>query len=83
MKDLIKQLDLVEYLLDQLTALAVESAVILARAGVDVLILDDDVAYSGGLLISPDTWRRFFKPRRRSLRRRARRRGGPIAKEAA
>jgi uroporphyrinogen decarboxylase len=63
MKDLIKQPDLVEYLLDQLTALATESAVILARAGVDVLLLDDDVAYSGGLLISPGMWRRFFKPR--------------------
>ncbi len=63
MKDLVKQPELVEYLLDQLTALTAESAAILARAAVDVLLLDDDVAYCGGLLISPDTWRRFFKPR--------------------
>jgi uroporphyrinogen decarboxylase len=63
MKDLVKQPGLVEYLLDQLTAVAAESAAILARAGVDVLLLSDDVAYGGGLLISPGTWSRFFKPR--------------------
>jgi uroporphyrinogen-III decarboxylase len=63
MKDLVRRPELVDYLLDQLTDMAVESSVILARAGVDVLVLDDDVAYCGGLLISPDTWRRFFRPR--------------------
>lgn len=63
MKDLVKGPELVDYLLDQLTDMAVESSVILARAGVDVLVLDDDVAYCGGLLISPGTWRRFFRPR--------------------
>jgi uroporphyrinogen decarboxylase len=63
MKDLVKQPDLVEYLLDQLAAPAAQNVGVLARAGVDVLLLDDDVAYSGGLLISPATWRRFFKSR--------------------
>jgi uroporphyrinogen decarboxylase len=63
MKDLVKRPDLVGYLLDQLTTMAAESARILAGAGVDVLILDDDVAYNRGLLISPAMWRRFFKPR--------------------
>lgn len=63
MKDLLKRPELVEYLLDQLTAMAAESAELLARAGVDVLLLDDDVASARGLLISPRMWRRFFKPR--------------------
>lgn len=63
MRELVKEPELVGYLLDQLAALAAESAVILARCGVDILILDDDVAYCGGLLISPDMWHRFFKPR--------------------
>jgi uroporphyrinogen decarboxylase len=63
MKDLVKRPELVDYLLDQLEAMATESARILGRAGVDVLILDDDVAYKDGLLISPATWRRYFKPR--------------------
>ena len=39
------------------------SALILARAGVDILLLDDDVAMPTGLIISPATWREFFKPR--------------------
>jgi uroporphyrinogen decarboxylase len=46
-----------------LTALMLHSALILARAGVDILLLDDDVAMSTGLIISPATWREFFKPR--------------------
>lgn len=63
MKDLLKRPELVEHLLDQLAAMAAESAELLAGAGVDVLLLDDDVAYGDGLLISPQLWRRFFKPR--------------------
>ena len=63
MQDLLESPDLVEYLLDQLAAMAAESAAVFAKAGVDVLLLDDDVARAGGLLISPGMWRRFFKPR--------------------
>jgi uroporphyrinogen decarboxylase len=63
MKDLVKRPELVDYLLDQLEIMATESARILAAAGVDVLVLDDDVAYKDGLLISPAMWRRHFKPR--------------------
>ena len=63
MEDLLERPDLVEYLLDQVAAMAAESAGLLAKAGVDVLLLDDDVAHAGGLLISPGMWRRFFKPR--------------------
>lgn len=63
MKDLVKRPELVDYLLDQLSLMAGESARILAEAEVDVLILDDDVAYKDGLLLSPSMWRRFFKPR--------------------
>ena len=35
----------------------------LARAGVDVLALDDDVGMPGTMMISPGHWREFFKPR--------------------
>jgi uroporphyrinogen decarboxylase len=63
MKDMVKRPTLVDYLLDQLEVMATESARILAAAGVDVLILDDDVAYKDGLLMSPAMWRRYFKPR--------------------
>ena len=39
------------------------AGLLLARAGVDVLALDDDVAMPGGLMISPAIWRTFFKAR--------------------
>jgi uroporphyrinogen decarboxylase len=41
----------------------IENALILARAGVDILLLDDDVAMPTGLMIGPATWRRHFKNR--------------------
>lgn len=63
---------LAHYLLDQLGALALHSAVILARAGVDILLLDDDVAMASGMIISPASWRTFFKPRLAEIIRAAR-----------
>ena len=63
MVDLAEQNALVDYLLDQLTFMLIENALILARAGVDILLLDDDVAMPTGLMISPATWRQFFKHR--------------------
>jgi uroporphyrinogen decarboxylase len=61
--DLVRNKPLAHYLLDQLTALMLHSALILARAGVDILLLDDDVAMPTGLIISPAAWREFFRPR--------------------
>jgi uroporphyrinogen decarboxylase len=63
MVDLVRRRDLVDYLLDQLTSMLIENALILAKAGVDILLLDDDVAMPSGLLIGPAAWREFFKPR--------------------
>ena len=72
MVDLRLRKSLAGYLLDQLTALTIHSALILARAGVDILLLDDDVAMPTGLIISPATWREFFKPRLAAVIRLAR-----------
>jgi uroporphyrinogen decarboxylase len=63
MIDLIQRPQLATYLLDQLTSMLIENALILARAGVDILLLDDDVAMPNRLMIGPDTWREYFKPR--------------------
>jgi uroporphyrinogen decarboxylase len=63
MIDLVQRPHLAAYLLDQLTSMLIENALILARAGVDILLLDDDVAMPNRLLIGPDTWREYFKPR--------------------
>jgi len=61
--DLVERPDWAHYLLDRLAALARRNAETLARAGVDVLALDDDVGMPGRMMISPRTWREFFAPR--------------------
>lgn len=61
--DLVRRKDMAHFLLDRLAELARHNAATLARAGVDVLALDDDVGMPGTMIISPKTWREFFKPR--------------------
>jgi len=63
MIDMVDRVEMADYLLDQLTSMLIENALILARAGIDILLLDDDVAMPTGLMISPDTWRYHFKDR--------------------
>jgi uroporphyrinogen decarboxylase len=63
MIDLVQRPHLAAYLLDQLTSMLIENALILARAGVDILLLDDDVAMPNRLMIGPKTWREYFKHR--------------------
>jgi len=72
LEDLRLRPELAHYLLDQVAALALHSSLILARAGVDILLLDDDVAMASGMIISPATWRTFFKPRMAEIIRAAR-----------
>lgn len=62
MFDLIENPALVDYLLEQLTAMHLAVSLALTRAGIDILALDDDVAETTRMLISPDMWRRYFKP---------------------
>ena len=61
--DLVERPDWADLVLDRLAALARRNAQALAAADVDVLALDDDVGMPGTMMISPATWRRFFKPR--------------------
>jgi uroporphyrinogen decarboxylase len=63
MIDLVYRIEMADYLLDQLTSMLIENALILARSGVDILLLDDDVAMPTGLMIGPATWRLHFKDR--------------------
>ncbi len=60
------------YLLDQLTSLVIHNVLILARSGVDILLLDDDVAMSSGMIVGPTMWGAFFKPRLADIIRLAR-----------
>ncbi len=61
--DLLERKDMAHFLLERLAAFARDNAATLAAAGVDVLSLDDDVGMPGTMMISPATWREFFKSR--------------------
>jgi len=61
--DLRRNRELVDYLFDQITAMLIHNSVVLARAGVDILGLDDDVGEPTSMIISPAMWREFLKPR--------------------
>lgn len=70
--DLVERPDWAHLLLDRLTDMARRNAETLARAGIDVLALGDDVGMPTTMMISPDTWREFFKPRLAEIIRSAR-----------
>ena len=53
----------VEHLLDRITELNMSIAARLTGCGIDILDVGDDVAMQEGMLMSPRTWREWFKPR--------------------
>jgi uroporphyrinogen decarboxylase len=63
LRDIEKQSLIFYQIMDILTALRVEEAIHLAKVGVDVLHIGDDVADENGLLFDPAIWRTEFKPR--------------------
>ena len=63
MIDLVQRKDMAGYLLDQLSDMMIENCLILAKAGIDILLLDDDIAMPSQMMISIETWREHFKPR--------------------
>ncbi|UCC65528.1 MAG: hypothetical protein JSV36_10975 [Anaerolineae bacterium] len=65
--DLVERPVWAHFLLDRLADLARRNAKTLARAGVDVLALDDDVGMPRTMMIGPAHWREFFKPRLASI----------------
>ena len=65
--DLLERPAWAHFLLDRLAGLASRNAGALARAGVDLLALDDDVGMPGTMMISPGMWREFFKPRMEAI----------------
>lgn len=72
LKDLYRRRALADYLLDQLQLMTIHSVRILARAGADILLLDDDVAMPDRMILSPAAWREHFKGRLREVIRLAR-----------
>jgi len=73
LEDLVLRPEWAHFLLDRLTDLARRNAETLTRAGIDILALDDDVGMPGSMMISPASWREFFKPRLAGIIQTARR----------
>ncbi len=67
MIDMIDNPELVDYLLEQLTAMHIAVSLALTHAGIDILALDDDVGEPTRMLISPQMWRRYFKTHIRAI----------------
>ena len=59
--------DFAHRLLDEITIRKQAMAACYSRAGVDILRLGDDVGSQRGMLISPELWRTFLKPRLASV----------------
>ncbi len=63
MMDMVLNPDLANAHLDRITAIRCESAKRYAAAGCDVLRLGDDVSTQLSMMINPELWREFIKPR--------------------
>ncbi len=61
--DMMLRPEIAHYLLDRTAGLQKACAVQMAKAGVDMIILGDDVAQQRGLMMSIATWREFLKGR--------------------
>lgn len=61
--DLVERPELAQALLDCLTEMCLANVQILARAGVDILVIDDDVGMPTSMIIGPELWAIYFKPR--------------------
>jgi uroporphyrinogen-III decarboxylase len=61
--DMLADPDIADAILDIPFRYHLAAAKRLARMGVDMIWTGDDVGSQKAMMISPDTWRRFFKPR--------------------
>jgi uroporphyrinogen decarboxylase len=61
--DMVSNRDLSDFLFDRITEIVAGSARRLAEAGLDLLILGDDIASQQGLLMSLPMWREHLQPR--------------------
>ncbi|MCL1909625.1 MAG: hypothetical protein FWG05_01680 [Kiritimatiellaeota bacterium] len=63
MTDMYERPDIVDCLLDRFLAMRVKQVECHAEAGTDLIKLGDDIAMQTGMMMSPEIWREFFKPR--------------------
>jgi uroporphyrinogen decarboxylase len=62
-RDFHERSELAACLLDRLTEIRIRMAKFFAGQDVDILVLGDDVSMQTGMLMSPETWRKWFKGR--------------------
>ena len=65
--DLVENQAFTEELLDHVTEWFLQSVDLMATAPVDAIFLTDDHAAQRGVLMGADRWRRFFKPRWKTI----------------
>ena len=63
MVDMLSRRDMAECLFERMTLLRIPQVQANVKAGCDLLMLGDDVSCQRGMLMNPDLWRRFLKPR--------------------
>lgn len=63
MVDMVINTGFTEALLDVITKIRIDMAQRYAKAGVDILMLGDDVSTQLDMMMNPDLWRTMFKPR--------------------
>lgn len=73
MMDMLAEPEAITILFDRITKLRLQQVKRLVAAGIDVLMLGDDVGMQSGMLIGVDTWREFLKPRLASIIKEAKR----------
>ena len=61
--DMYQDRELAAALLDKITAMNAVMAAAAARGGADILLTADDVGTQRGMMMAPDFWRKWFKPR--------------------
>lgn len=65
--DLISSSDYLSYLLDRIMRINTTVGEELIRSGVDILWCGDDFGMQQGMIMDPETWRKWFKPRIRHM----------------
>lgn len=63
MVDLMTNVPFAETLLETITEIRIKMAERYAQCGADILMLGDDIAMQEDMMMSPELWRQFFKPR--------------------
>ena len=61
--DLVENKDFASELLDKVVRFQLDTGLALASAGVDIIWMGDDFGTQDSLILSPETWRYYFKPR--------------------